>query len=86
MARTFLFTCLSLYTSGMDIQPGIYRHYKGNHYEVIGVAVHTETLEELVVYRDVSSPDKLWVRPVAMFGESVEVGGKIVPRFSREES
>ncbi len=66
---------------------GIYRHYKGNLYEVIGVARHSETLEELVVYRALyDSPDfgpnALFVRPLSMFAEMVEVNGESVQRFT----
>ena len=57
---------------------GKYKHYKGNIYEVIGVAKHSETLEELVVYRD---KDNMWVRPKKMFLEKVNVDGKEVLRF-----
>lgn len=57
---------------------GLYRHYKGHVYKVIGVARHSETLEELVVYGDEKN---LWVRPKQMFGEKVIVNGKKVPRF-----
>ena len=65
---------------------GTYQHYKGKTYEVIGIAQHSETLEELVVYR---APYKsvefgenvLWVRPLKMFGESIKIDGKDVPRF-----
>lgn len=60
---------------------GKYRHYKGNLYEVIGIAYHTETLEELVVYKALSDQDKLWVRPKTMFFEEVIYEGKSVPRF-----
>lgn len=60
---------------------GKYRHYKGNEYEVIGVAKHSETLEELVVYRALYGEHALWVRPKEMFSETVEVDGKKVPRF-----
>ncbi len=64
-----------------EVKTGRYRHYKGNEYEVIGVAKHSETLEELVVYRALYGEHALWVRPKAMFLETVEVGGKKVPRF-----
>ncbi len=64
------------------MEPGTYRHYKGNLYEVIGVARHSETEEELVVYRALSGEGGLWVRPAAMFQESVLVGGREVPRFA----
>ena len=60
---------------------GKYKHYKGKEYEVIGVARHSETLEELVVYRALYGDRDLWVRPVKMFLEKVEVDGKKVPRF-----
>ena len=63
------------------IQTGRYRHYKGNEYEVVGVARHSETLEELVVYRALYGERGLWVRPRAMFMESVIVDGRSVPRF-----
>jgi hypothetical protein len=60
---------------------GRYRHYKGNEYEVIGVARHSETLEELVVYRPLYGDHGLWVRPRAMFDECVMLNGQRVPRF-----
>ena len=64
------------------IRTGRYRHYKtGNEYEVVGVARHSETLEELVVYRALHGDGGLWVRPVAMFTESVSANGQDVPRF-----
>jgi hypothetical protein len=66
-----------------EIQPGRYRHYKGNEYTVLGVARHSETLEELVVYRQEYGERGLWVRPAAMFAETVEVDGRIVSRFQR---
>lgn len=70
----------------MEIQPGIYEHYKGSHYEVIGLARHSETKEELVVYRALADSVEfpagtLWVRPKKMFMEDVEINGKKVPRF-----
>ena len=67
------------------VQPGRYRHYKGNAYTVLGVARHSETLEELVVYRQEYGERGLWVRPAAMFAETVEVNGKSVLRFQRIE-
>ena len=63
------------------IQPGRYRHYKGKDYTVIGVARHSETEEELVVYRQEYGDHGLWVRPKAMFMETVEVDDQTVPRF-----
>lgn len=63
------------------IRLGKYRHYKGNYYEVIGLATHSETREELVVYRALYGEWGLWVRPLAMFLEHVELEGKSIPRF-----
>lgn len=62
--------------------PGRYRHYKGGEYVVIGVARHSETEEELVVYRPDYGERGLWVRPLTMFMETVEVEGRRVPRFA----
>jgi hypothetical protein len=63
---------------------GKYRHYKDKLYEVIGVAMHSETLEALVVYRPLYKKKvQLWVRPYAMFTETVEVDGKMKPRFEK---
>lgn len=61
------------------IKIGKYKHYKGPEYEVIGLAKHSETMEDFVVYRD--SAEELWVRPIKMFLEEVEVNGTKVPRF-----
>jgi len=63
--------------------PGRYRHYKGREYEVMGVARHSETLEALVVYRPLYGEGALWVRPHAMFFESIEIDGVAQPRFAR---
>ena len=63
------------------IRPGRYRHYKGNEYTVLGVARHSETLEELVVYRQDYGDHGLWVRPAAMFAEQVRINGRDLPRF-----
>jgi len=60
---------------------GKYRHYKGKEYEVIGIAKHSETLEELVVYRALYGEGQIWARSLTMFLENVEVGGKEAPRF-----
>lgn len=65
----------------MSIRPGRYRHYKGREYTVIGTARHSETLEELVVYRQEYGEHGLWVRPAAMFVENVVVEGRSLPRF-----
>ena len=67
----------------MTVEPGRYRHYKGNFYEVIGTARHSETDELLVVYRCLYDNDSLWVRPLAMFMETVPIAGQAVPRFER---
>ncbi|WP_291057400.1 DUF1653 domain-containing protein [Herbiconiux sp.] len=67
-----------------EVTPGRYRHYKGNDYVVVGIARHSETEEELVVYHPAAGdPSALWVRPLAMFAETVEVDGALVPRFAR---
>lgn len=60
---------------------GIYEHYKGNKYQVIGIANHSETLEKLVVYRALYGEYGLWVRPFEMFIENVKIDGNNVPRF-----
>ncbi|XKH60689.1 DUF1653 domain-containing protein [Halomonas sediminis] len=65
--------------------PGIYRHYKGNLYEVIGSAQHSETGETLVVYRALYGEYGLWVRPLEMFMQSAEVQGEPVARFALEK-
>jgi len=68
----------------ITIVPGLYRHYKGNIYEVIAIATHSETLEKLVVYKATCQPEgqNLWVRPLPMFQENVLVNGHSVPRFA----
>ncbi|MCJ7766141.1 MAG: DUF1653 domain-containing protein [Thiovulaceae bacterium] len=63
------------------IKAGLYRHYKGNQYEVIDVVVHSETEEELVLYRALYGEQGLWVRPLAMFTENVNVDGRCMARF-----
>jgi hypothetical protein len=62
--------------------PGRYRHFKGGEYEVLGVARHSETDEPLVVYRPLYGEGGLWVRPLAMFTETVIVNGQSLPRFT----
>ena len=64
---------------------GRYRHYKGGEYEVLGVVRHSETLEPLVLYRPLYNTSGLWVRPFAMFLETVQVDGATVPRFAPME-
>ncbi len=69
----------------MTVRPGTYEHYKGKRYRVIGVAKHSETLEELVVYEALyeNKLSKLWVRPLSMFEEEVEIEGQCVLRFRK---
>ena len=64
------------------IPPGIYRHFKGNYYQVLTVAVHSETLEPMVVYRALYGEGGTWVRPAAMWLEEVERDGRICRRFA----
>ena len=64
-----------------EIKTGKYRHYKGNFYQAIGTATHSESLETYVVYRALYGEKKLWIRPAKMWSEKVDVGGKKVPRF-----
>ena len=60
---------------------GKYRHFKGNEYEVLYIARHSETMEEMVVYRALYGEGGLWVRPAHMWNEAVERDGKVFPRF-----
>lgn len=78
------FFCPTTYNSHM-IPTGLYEHYKGKKYLVLGVAKHSETLEELVVYVTLyeNAEGPIWVRPLTMFIENVEVDGKSVPRFRK---
>lgn len=66
-------------------QTGTYQHYKGNKYLVLGVAKHSETLEDLVVYISLYENDlaSMWVRPMKMFTENVTIDGKSIPRFKK---
>lgn len=64
------------------LPPGRYRHFKGGEYEVLGVARHSEGLEDMVVYRPLYNDTGLWVRPLSMFTETVERDGKTQPRFT----
>ena len=68
--------------SWISIKPGRYRHFKGNEYEVIGLARHSETQEEMVVYRALYGDFGLWVRPARMWNETVERDGKTFRRFT----
>ena len=65
------------------LTPGTYRHYKDKLYQIIDIATHSETGEQLVVYRPLYGEGKLWVRPLAMFCETVNIDGQSVPRFSK---
>ncbi|MDP3244727.1 MAG: DUF1653 domain-containing protein [bacterium] len=64
-----------------NLKFGRYRHFKGNEYKVLGVARHSETFEEMVVYQALYGEGGLWIRPLAMFFEEVEVNGQRQPRF-----
>ena len=66
----------------MSIQNGVYRHYKGPLYRVLGSALHSETEEELVIYQTLYGDFSLWVRPLSMFCETLEVDGVRKPRFA----
>ena len=66
----------------MEIKKGIYRHFKGNTYEVLGTAHHSESLEEMVVYRALYGKGDLWVRPASMWNETVTRDGKTARRFT----
>ena len=65
----------------MELKPGKYRHFKGNEYELIGIAKHSETLEPMVVYRPLYGEGSLWVRPAAMWNEQVDRDDYHGPRF-----
>lgn len=65
----------------MTIQTGIYQHYKGNQYRVLGTVTHSETEEQLVLYQPLYGEQNLWVRPLTMFTETVEIADNSVPRF-----
>ena len=66
----------------MDVKPGKYRHFKGNEYEVLGTARHSETLEEMVVYRALYGDGGLWVRPATMWNDTVQRDGQTFRRFT----
>ena len=70
----------------MQVQPGLYRHYKGADYRVIGVAQHSETGEQLVAYQALYGAYGLWVRPLSMFCSEVRLNGVAVPRFALIEA
>ena len=66
-----------------DLKPGIYRHFKGNRYELLYVATHSETLEPMVVYRALYGEGGVWVRPADMWNEVIERDGQKVKRFEK---
>ena len=66
----------------IDIKLGRYRHFKGNEYEVLYIAKHSETLEDMVVYRAMYGDGGVWVRPASMWNETVERDGKVFQRFT----
>ncbi len=63
------------------ISPGLYKHYKGNLYQVLGISRHSETLEEMIIYQALYGDYALWVRPKALFMDKVLVDATLVPRF-----
>ena len=63
------------------LKSGIYKHYKGNLYELIAIANHSETLEKMVVYKALYGEGEVWARPISMWGDVLEVNGKMVKRF-----
>ena len=67
------------------MKKGVYRHFKGNLYEVIAVAKHSETLEEMVVYKALYGNGDVWVRPISMWDEEIERDGKVFKRFELVE-
>jgi len=69
----------------MEQKPGVYRHYKGKRYELLYTATHSETLEEMVVYRALYGDGGVWVRPASMWSEHVEKDGYSGPRFMRAD-
>lgn len=64
-----------------ELKPGRYRNFKGKEYEVLGIASHSESLEDFVAYRALYGERKMWIRPLKMFLEKVNANGKEVPRF-----
>jgi len=69
----------------MELQKGLYQHYKGNLYEVMMTAQHSETEEWVVVYKALYEENGIWVRPYEMFVEKIEVDGMLLPRFEKVE-
>ena len=77
-----MYPIICLESMRLRIPKGIYRHYKGNRYRVEGLALHSETLEPMVIYRALYGTEELWVRPASMWNEIVSVNGENVPRFA----
>ncbi len=69
-----------------NLKPGIYRHFKGGEYELIGIVTHSETLEKMVLYRALYGEKDVWVRPVSMWTETVEKDGLLMRRFTYKGS
>lgn len=65
-----------------NLKPGIYRHFKGGEYELIGIVTHSETLEKMVLYRALYGEKQVWVRPASMWTETVEKDGLLMRRFA----
>lgn len=72
---------ISLNRQALSLKPGIYRHYKGKNYRVIGVGLHSETLEEMVIYQALYGKKLIWARPLKMFLETVTIGKETQSRF-----
>lgn len=72
---------IKLSPQAKSLKLGLYEHYKRNKYQVLGVGIHSETLEELVIYKALYGKELTWVRPLKMFLENVEIDGKTKPRF-----
>lgn len=69
----------------MTLKPGRYRHFKGNHYQLIDVAKHSENGEPYVVYQALYGEQGMWIRPLAMFDETIVRDGKTIKRFQLDE-
>lgn len=72
---------ITLSAEAKSLKLGLYEHYKGNKYQLLGVGLHSETLEELVVYKALYGEGLIWIRPLKMFFETVEIDGQEKPRF-----
>ena len=72
---------IKLSTKAQAVKLGVYEHYKGKRYQVLGVALHSETLEELVIYKALYGEGLIWIRPLEMFLEEVTIGEENKPRF-----